>query len=100
MTAERPSNIPAATHRPGVLRSSEGDRELVVVVEDAGGDDLTVLVPWAPSGLSGNVKVVARERVTLVDATLGDVTAVLGHWGTGTQAMLGSSPDDGTSPPT
>ena len=77
-----------AAFKAAVLISAEGDRELVYVVEDHGGDRLTVLIPWAPTAFSGNVRDVDRSRVEMLDANIGEVSKVLGHWGVGARAIL------------
>jgi uncharacterized membrane protein len=81
----------AAAFKPGLLVSSEGWRDIVYVIEDHGDGLLTVLVPWAPTAFSGSVKVVNRDRVEMLDATLGDVSKVLSLWGVGTRDLLGES---------
>ena len=81
----------AAAFKPGLLVSAEGWKDIVYVIEDHGDGHLTVLVPWAPTAFSGPVKVVAQDRVEMLDANLGDVTKVLSLWGVGTQDLLGKS---------
>ena len=73
----------------GVLTSSRGERELVYVIEDHGDGNVTVLLPWAPTALSGSVKIVDRKRIETIDANLGDVSRVLSHWGLGVRDLLG-----------
>ena len=79
----------AGAFRAAVLTSSDGDREVVYVIEDHGEDHLTVLLPWAPAAFAGSVKIVDRKRIELLDANLGDVSKVLSHWGVGAEELLG-----------
>jgi uncharacterized membrane protein len=75
--------------RAAVLTSADGDRELVYIVEEHGDGHLTVLVPWAPAGLAGTLKIVDGKRVELLDANIGDVLKVLSYWGVGARDLLG-----------
>ena len=70
-------------YKAGVLTSSQGERELVYVIEDDGDVPVTVLLPWAPMAFSGPVKIVDRKRIETLDADLGDVSRVLSEWGLG-----------------
>ena len=74
--------------RAAVLTSSDGEREIVYVIEDHGDEDLTVLVPWAPAAFAGSVKIVDRDRINFLEANLGDVSRALGHWGVGVRELL------------
>lgn len=78
----------AGAFRTAVLMATEGEKELVYVVEECGEDHLTVLVPWAPTAFAGSVKIVDRKRVALLDANLGEVSKVLSHWGVGARELL------------
>ena len=80
----------AGAFKAAVLTSSDGDREVVYVIEDHGDEDLTVLVPWAPAAFAGSVKIVDRDRVKFLEANLGDVSRALGHWGVGVRELLAS----------
>jgi len=80
----------AGAFKAAVLTSSDGDREVVYVIEDHGDGDLTVLVPWAPAAFAGSVKIVDRDRVKFLEANLGDVSRALGHWGVGVRELLAS----------
>ena len=74
--------------RPALMSNSETEREIVYVVEDHGNGQAAVLVPWAPASFAGSVKIVSRERIELLDASLGDVSRVLSHWGVGSGKIL------------
>jgi len=75
--------------RVAVLTSSDGERELGYVIEDHGDGHSTVLLPWAPAAFAGSVKIVDRDRVKVLEANLGDVSRVLGHWGVDVRDLLG-----------
>ncbi len=78
-----------AAFRPALLAGSDGIQELVYVVEDHGDGLLTILVPWAPTAFSGFVKIVAKDRVEMLDTNLGEASRVLSQWGVGIRDLLG-----------
>ena len=75
--------------RPAVWNAAEGQREIVYVIEDHGDGNLTVLVPWAPASFSGSVKIMAGDRIEMLDATLDEVSRALSFWGVGIRNLLG-----------
>ena len=77
--------------RSAVLASPDGEREIVYVIEDHGDGQLTMLVPWAPASFAGSVKIISRDRVEMLDASLGDTSRVLSHWGMGARELLGKN---------
>ena len=78
-----------ASFRPAVIVSPGGEREPAYVIEEHGDGQLTVLVPWSPTAFAGSVKILARDRVEMVDANLGDFSRVLAHWGVGFAEVVG-----------
>jgi uncharacterized membrane protein len=74
--------------KPAVLDSADGEREIVYVIEDHGDGQLTVLVPWAPASFAGSVKIMSSGRIEMLDASLGDVSRALGHWGIGVHDLI------------
>jgi hypothetical protein len=42
--------------------------------------------------MAGSIKIVDRSRIEPLNASLADVTKVLGHWGVGTRELLASTP--------
>ncbi len=78
-----------AAFRPAILTSSDDEKEIIYVIEEHGDGEATVLIPWAPASFAGSVKIVSRERIELLDASLGDTSRVLGHWGIGARELLG-----------
>ena len=77
--------------RPAVLDSPDGEREIVYVIEDHGDGQVTVLVPWAPASFAGSVKIMGSDRIEMLDASLGDASRVLSHWGMGARELLGKN---------
>jgi uncharacterized membrane protein len=77
--------------RPAILNSPDGEREIVYVIEDHGDGQVTVLVPWAPASFAGSVKIISGERIEMLDASLGDTSRVLGHWGMGARELMGKN---------
>ena len=86
--------------RPAVLNSPDGQREIVYVIEDHGDGNLTVLVPWAPASFSGRVKIMASDRIQMLDATLDEVSRALSFWGVGTRHLLDRVISGGADNPT
>jgi uncharacterized membrane protein len=75
----------------GLLEADDGTTELVYIIEEHSDGKLTILVPWAPAGFAGSVKVVSRGRVTRLDAGIGDASRVLAHWGVGMSDIMRSN---------
>ena len=73
---------------PGLLNSSEGEQDLVFVIEDHGNGKLTVMLPWAPAAFAGSLKIVDADKVELVDTNLGEYSKILSHWGVGLPKVL------------
>ncbi len=69
--------------KSAILNSANGEREIVYLVEDHGNGQVTVLVPWAPASFAGSVKIMSKDRIELLGASLGDTSMVLSHWGVG-----------------
>jgi uncharacterized membrane protein len=74
--------------KPAVLNSADGEREIVYIIEDHGDGQVTVLVPWAPTSFAGSVKIMSNDRIEMLDASLGDVSRVLSHWGVGVHELI------------
>lgn len=73
---------------PGLLNSSEGEQDLVFVIEDHGNGKLTVMLPWAPAAFAGSIKIVDSAKVELVDTNIGEYSKILSHWGVGLPEVL------------
>jgi len=76
------------TFRPALMVSSDGQREFAYLIEEHGDGYATVMVPRAPTPLAGNVKIVSMKQVETLDASLGDLTEVLSHWGVGGRELI------------
>jgi uncharacterized membrane protein len=53
------------------------------VVEELADGRCVVFVPAAPSPIQGSIYILVRERVHLIDASLGRVARCVSHWGVG-----------------
>ena len=83
-----------APFRSAVLNSPNGEQEIVYVIEDHGDGKVTVLVPWAPASFAGSVKILSIDRIEMLEASLGDTSRVLSHWGMGARDLLGKGGTD------
>ncbi len=77
----------------GLLEADDGTTELVYIIEEHSDGRLTILVPWAPAGFAGSVKVVSAGRVTRLSASVGDASRVIAHWGVGMSDIMRSNGD-------
>lgn len=77
--------------KPAWLVIEDDQLELAYVVEEHPDGKTTVMVPWAPAAFSGTVKIVGRDRLRYIDASLGEASMVLNHMGVGALKMLGKS---------
>ena len=75
--------------KPAMMLSDDGERDPAYVIEEHGDGNVTVLIPWSPASFAGSVKVVARERIELLDVSMGDFSKALGNWGVGVGDILG-----------
>lgn len=69
--------------RPALMTLPDGTAELVYAIEELDDGRLTVLVPWSPAAFAGSIKIVSRDSIKLLNASLGDASRVIGHWGVG-----------------
>jgi uncharacterized membrane protein len=60
------------------------------VVHENDNDQMTVFIPMAPMMTVGQVHVLNRDRVTILDATALQMTDCLSHFGIGSQKILNS----------
>ena len=61
-----------------------------IVVEELADGRYVVFVPAVPSPVQGALYILARERVHLVDASIGQVVRCVTHWGVGSAALVKS----------
>jgi uncharacterized membrane protein len=78
----------AAGFQPGLFDAGNGLQEIVYVVEDLGKNGFTVLFPRAPTGFAGPVKIVPRDRIAILNGSLGDVSLVMNHMGLGAGRLM------------
>lgn len=76
--------------KPGLLTVDEGVECFVFVTEDHGDNRLTVFIPGAPNPASGNVQIVAKDLVRLLDVRLAEIASAHQRWGVGTRKILAS----------
>lgn len=76
--------------KSGLLKADDNSLELVYIIEEHADGKQTILVPFAPAGFAGSVKVVDAARVIRLNATLGDASRVIAHWGVGMSDMMSS----------
>ena len=81
--------------KPALFDAGNGQREIIYLVEDLGDGGFTALFPHAPTGFAGQVKIVAKDRIAPLDASLGDVSLVMNHMGLGAGALLKSKTTEG-----
>ena len=74
--------------RSGVFTSSNGEKEIVYVIEDHGDGQMTILCPFAPASFAGSVKIVSADRIEILEASFGDASRVIAHWGVGARELL------------
>lgn len=77
--------------KSALLEADDGTTELVYIIEEHSDGKLTILVPWAPAGFAGSIKVVSTGRVTRLDASIGDASKVFAHWGVGMSDIMRSN---------
>ena len=75
--------------RSGIFSSSNGEKEIVYVIEDHGDGQMTILCPFAPASFAGSVKIVSADRIEILEASFGDASRVIAHWGVGARELLG-----------
>jgi len=84
--------------KSGLLTLDPGIECFVLVIEDHGGDYLTVYIPGSPNPGSGNVQVVRRHLVRMLNVRMTDITAVQQQFGMGSAKVLAkhnaATPDD------
>lgn len=76
--------------RSAMLDVGDGTRELVYIIEEHDAEYVTILVPLAPAGFAGSVKVVSAKRITRLSASVGDASKVIAHWGVGMSEIVNS----------
>jgi uncharacterized membrane protein len=74
--------------RPGLLTVDPGIEAYVLVIEDHGDGHLTVFLPGSPNPASGNVQIVRKDLVRMLNVRMTAATSVLQQWGMGSAKVL------------
>ena len=82
-----------SSFKPALLKSADGDKEFVYIIEEHNDGNLTVMLPWAPTPFAGSVKIVPKDRVEALTVNMGQLTETLGHWGIGAKDLLTAHPE-------
>jgi uncharacterized membrane protein len=73
---------------PALVNVDCGMQEVAFIVEEHSSGDVTVFVPFTPMPNIGTIRVVSRDRLQRVDASMGTVVNSLMQWGVGCQALF------------
>lgn len=74
--------------KSGLLTVDPGIECFVLVIEDHGDGHLTVFLPGSPNPASGNVQIVQKDLVRMLNVRMTAVTSVLQQWGMGSAKVL------------
>ena len=66
-------------------------RTLGLIVDELPDDRMAIFVPAAPMATIGQVHILPRESVRILDATLGATVTSISQWGVGTQDLYKAS---------
>lgn len=77
-----------SSFRPALLKSADGEKEFVYIIEEQDDGDLTVMVPWSPTPFAGSIRIVPRDRVKSLDVSMAKLTEALSQWGVGSKKIL------------
>lgn len=73
---------------PALFEGAPDIFEVVYIVETIEEDRVAILVPLAPAGFNGPVKIVNRDRVIELDTNIGEASKVLAEWGHGMGELI------------
>ncbi len=74
--------------KPGLLTTDPGIECFVLVIEDHGDGRLTVFIPGSPNPGSGNVQIVRKNLVRMLNVRITNVSSALQQWGMGSAKVL------------
>ncbi len=74
--------------KPALFDTQTGSQEIIYLIEDLGNGEVTALFPIAPTGFAGPVKIIPKDRIIPLDASLGEVNLVFNHMGLGLGRLL------------
>lgn len=74
--------------KPALVQGPLDQRQFAYLMEDLGDGFAVVMLPRAPSPMTGTIKVVPASQVETLNVSLGELTAVISHWGLGSKALM------------
>ena len=74
--------------KPGLMTVDPGVEAFVLVIEDHGDEHVTVFVPGSPSPASGNVQIVHKHLVRMLNVRISEIGAALQQLGMGSAKVL------------
>lgn len=77
--------------KPALIHGPMEQREFAYLMEDLGNGFASVMLPRSPTPMAGSIKIVPMTQVEILDVSLGDLTAVISHWGVGSRELLAKS---------
>jgi len=83
-----------SSFKPALLKSADGNKEFVYIVEDHGNSNLTIMVPWTPTPFAGSIKIVPKDHVEPLDVKMGKLTETLSQWGIGAKNLIMEKPEN------
>jgi uncharacterized membrane protein len=78
----------AGAVKSGLLTLGPGIECFALVIEDHGDGRLTVFLPGSPNPASGNVQIVDKELVRILNVRITEIGSVLKQWGMGSAKVL------------
>ena len=77
-----------SSFKPALLKSADGEKEFVYLVEEHDDGNLTIMVPWSPTPFAGSIKIEPKDRVEPLSVNMAKLTEVLSQWGIGAKNLL------------
>lgn len=74
--------------KPALVRGPLDQRQFAYLMEDLGDGFAVVMLPSAPSPLTGTIKLVPISQVETLNVSLADLSAVISYWGLGSKALM------------
>jgi uncharacterized membrane protein len=74
--------------KSGLLTVDPGIEAFVLVIEDHGNSHLTVFIPGSPNPGSGNVQIVRKDLVRILNVRMTNISSALQQWGVGSAKVL------------
>ena len=78
------------------MELTPGIRELVYIAEETGSGYMTVMVPLAPTGFNGPLKIIKSSMVTRIEVSVGEASIPVSEWGVGLQKLVDKNGKQGT----